>query len=170
MFRQFGSLLIPVGLIIGVITFLEGREPAPSVPIAEAGVKPPAVAVPQARLAAMTSFSFPEMRENIVDKPISAPISIPDVHRPVFDGPLVAPDEDTLERAAEYSHEGEEYLKDGDPGLAKEAFQAAVELLPNDPRANAGLKSAAAAEASPDDDEVAQPDIRPKPLTDGEAK
>ena len=96
----------------------------------------------------MTSFSFPEMREKIADKPISAPVSIPDAHNPVFDGPLVAPDEDTLERAAEYSHEGEEYLKDGDPGLAKEAFQAAVELFPNDPRAKAGWKTAADAEAS----------------------
>ena len=27
MFRQIGSLLIPVGLIIGVITFLEGASP-----------------------------------------------------------------------------------------------------------------------------------------------
>lgn len=159
MFRQIGSLLIPVGLILGTLIFLEKREPAP-VPAEGTELKPLAVAVPQARLAAMTTFSFEEMREKVADKPAAAPTS-----PPVSAPDVVAPDEDILERAAEYSHEGEEYLRDGDPDLAKEAFQAALELLPNDPRAQAGLKTAASA-----DDEVAQPDQRPKPLTEDEAR
>lgn len=179
MFRHIKSLLMPVGLIVGAILWFEMHEPTP-VPSAlalpeTAATGPSSTQAPQARLAAVTSLSFSESPERNPEKPApvgsAMKVSPADIHQAETAGPLVSPDEDTMERAAGYSQEGEEYLREGDSERAKEAFQEALDLIPNDSRASTGYKAAVAAETAQSADPMPQQDpeqqqtaIRPQPL------